>query len=138
MEKLIAKYRDVKKYDLSCSETMMYAANEKYDLGLSETHYKMLAPFSGGMYEGETCGVVTGAIAVLGIIFTDGVSHNSPLLKDAVMEYKARFKDLLGSRICDTLLETKRDDITGCNTIIVQGGVLLQEVIEKYKKTMFQ
>lgn len=132
MEKLIRKYRDGTQYDLSCSETMIYAANEKYDLGLTESHFKMMAPFSGGMYEGETCGVVTGAIAVLGIIYTDHVSHNSPLLKEAVIEYKARFTELLGSSICNILIETQRDDITGCDNIISQGGILLEEVISKY------
>jgi len=134
MEKLIAKYRDEALYDLSCSEAIIYAANEKYDLGLTESHFKMMAPFSGGMYEGEICGVVTGAIAVLGIIYTDKVSHNSPVLKEIVIEYKTRFKELLGSRICDTLMETQRDEINGCNSIIVQGGMLLQEIIVKYDK----
>lgn len=134
MKKLIRKYRNEKLYDLSCSETMIYAANEKYDLGLTETHYNMLAPFSGGMYEGETCGVVTGAIAVLGIIYTDGVSHNSPVLKEAVVEYKTRFKELLGSQVCNTLIDSQRDEITGCDSIIIQGGNLLEEVIKKYGK----
>jgi len=134
MEKLLGKYRDGTQYDLSCSEAMIYAANEKYGLGLTETHFKMMAPFSGGMYEGDTCGVVTGAIAVLGIVFTNQASHNSPLLKEAVIDYKTRFKELLGSQICSTLLETKKDEITGCNNIIVQGGMLLEEVISKYSR----
>lgn len=134
MEKLIRKYRDEKHYDLSCSETMIYAANEKYNLGLKESHFKMMAPFSGGMYDGDTCGVVTGAIAVLGLIFTDTVSHDSPLLKEAVLEYKARFVELLGSRVCTTLIETQRDDIVGCNNIILDGGRLLEEMIDKYGK----
>ena len=134
MEKRIRKYRDEKQYDLSCSEAMIYAANEKYNLGLTESHFKMMAPFSGGMYDGDTCGVVSGAIAVLGLVFTNNVSHNSPLLKEAVLEYKASFEELLGSRVCNTLLETQRDDIEGCNTIILDGGKLLEEVIEKYSK----
>ena len=89
MEQQIRKFRDKNKYDLSCSETMIYAANEKYNLGLTESHFHMMAPFSGGMYEGQTCGILTGAIAVLGILFTDHVSHNSPLLNDEVIEFFA-------------------------------------------------
>lgn len=134
MEKHIQKYRDKKKYDLSCSETIIYAANEKYNLGLTTSHFKMMAPFSGGMYERETCGIVTGAIAVLGILYTDQVSHNSPLLQEAVIEYKTLFKERFGSKICESLIETQRDDITGCDDLIVQGGNLLEEVIAKYQK----
>jgi C_GCAxxG_C_C family probable redox protein len=134
MEQFIRKYRNQKNHDLSCSETIVYAANEKFNLGLLESHFKMMAPFSGGMYEKETCGVVTGAIAVLGILFTNSNSHNSPLLQEAVIEYKTRFNTVFGSRVCETLLETQRDETLGCDDLIVQGGKLLDEVIVKYTK----
>jgi C_GCAxxG_C_C family probable redox protein len=134
MEQYIRKYRNRNHFDLSCSETIIYAANEKYTLGLSESHFKMMAPFSGGMYEKETCGIVTGAIAVLGIMFTKENSHNSPALQEAVIEYKTRFKEMLGSRVCKTLIETQADEIVGCDDLIVRGGILLQDVIEKYEK----
>lgn len=134
MEKHIQKYRDKTKFDLSCSETIIYAANEKYGLELSSSHFKMMAPFSGGMYERETCGILTGAIAVLGILYTDQVSHNSPLLQDAVIEYKTRFKELFGSKICDTLVETQRDEVTGCDDLVIRGGKLLEQVVLKYGK----
>ncbi len=134
MEQQIRKFRDKNKYDLSCSETMIYAANEKYNLGLNESHFHMMAPFSGGMYERQSCGILTGAIAVLGILFTDHVSHNSPLLNDAVIEYKTLFRERFGSQICDSLVLSHQDEITGCDNLIIQGGKLLEEVIMKYGK----
>ena len=109
---------------------MIYAANEKYNLGLDSSHFKMMAPFSGGMYEKDMCGIVTGAIAVLGIVFTEGDSSNSPVLKQAVIEYKTKFQAMLGSTICETLYETQRYEVTGCDPLIVRGGILLEEVIE--------
>lgn len=135
MEKLLVKYRDKSKYDLSCSETIIYAANEKYNLGLTESHFHMMAPFSGGMYERETCGILTGAIAVLGVLYTDSVSHNSPLLQEIVLDYKTRFNKRFGCKICDTLIENHRDEIDGCDDLIIQGGKLLEEVIQEYGQT---
>lgn len=131
MKNTTRKYRNKEKYDLSCSEAIIYAANDKYDLGLTEREFNMLAPFSGGMMEGETCGIVTASISVLGILLTDGVSHNSPLLKEAVIEYKTKFREKYKTTNCLSLIETERDE-TGCDTLIIEASELLDEVIEKY------
>lgn len=134
MKELILKYRDKNKYDLSCSETILKASNDYYDLKLNDSAFKMMAPFSGGMYEGEACGIMTGAIAVLGILFTEGVSHTSTILRDAVLEYKSEFNSRFGSKQCNILIGTKRDEITGCSDFIIEGAELLVEIAKKYDK----
>lgn len=134
MKKTILKYRDKAKYDFSCSETILHAANEYYHLNLSDDAFKMMAPFSGGMLEGEVCGILTGAIAVLGILFTEEVAHTSSTLRSAVLEYKQLFKERFGSQTCLTLVQTKRDHISGCTDFVVEGAMLLEEVISRYGK----
>jgi len=134
MEKELRKYWDKKNYSFTCSETMLYAANEYYNLGLDERCFKMMAPFSGGMLEGEACGVVTGGISVIGILFTNHNKADSPKMCAAVKEYKQRFKDELTTRDCTPLKALYEEDGIGCGNLIVRGGKILVEVIDKYLK----
>ena len=133
MRDVILKYRNKEIYDYSCSETMIISANEYYNLNLSNDSFKMMAPFSGGMLEGETCGVLTGAISVLGIIFTTGVAHTSETLYEAVLEYKTEFEKRFGSKECSKLKEFEMQQ-EGCTDLVVEGAVLLNEIVKKYGK----
>jgi len=133
MREIVKKYRS-EKYDYSCSETIIHAANEKYNLNLSSNEFKMMAPFSGGMYDGDVCGIVTASISVLGILLTNQVSHQSPLLKEAVLEYKERFNEINKSTICRDLVITKRKEDSGCSDFIIDASDLLVEIIDKYVK----
>lgn len=74
------KYWD-DKYDLNCAECLIYASNEEYDLNLSKDALKTMAAFGGGMAIGDVCGVISGSIAVIGIMFTDISGHKSPMVK---------------------------------------------------------
>lgn len=129
MKDLILKYKDTSKYDYSCSETILRSSNDYFGLELDEKAFKMMAPFSGGMFERDLCGIMSAAVSVLGIIYTTGVAHTSPVLVEAVTLYKKRFKEILGSMNCGVLVETKRDPLVGCNNIIVEGGMLLADVV---------
>lgn len=138
MKDLIMKYRDKIKYDFSCSEAMIRAANDYYTLGLGENEFKMMAPFSGGLLEGDLCGILTAACSVLGILYTDEVAHKSPILQEAVLTYKGLFKEEYHSLDCRELVEEHRDETTGCDDLIINGGILLERVVSyidnKYKK----
>ena len=134
MKKITEKYRDGLVYDLSCSEAIMYAANEKYNLNLSSNEFKMMAPFSGGMFEGDTCGIVTASISILGILLTDKVAHNSPLLREAVLDLKSRFGEKYSSLNCKKLVETQRDEVVGCDNLIINASQILEDVVKKYVK----
>ena len=51
--------------DKSCAEGILLAANEIYDLGLTEGEVSLFAGFRTGMGCGSTCGALAGAIGVL-------------------------------------------------------------------------
>jgi C_GCAxxG_C_C family probable redox protein len=135
MQDLIIKYQDKEKYDLSCSETILYAANEYYNLGLDEKSFKMMAPFSGGMYVERTCGIVTASLAVIGLIFTDEVAHNSPIVKELSKKYIEKFENRYGTSECRSLKAEYRDDLTGCFNLIKEASDLLVEVVNEGKAT---
>ncbi len=130
----IKKYRDKSKYDLSCSETIIYAANEEYNLNLDKSTLKAMAPFSGGMYIEDVCGAITGALAVLGILFTNNVAHKSEHLKKLTKEYFAEFEQKLKSRKCSKLKDMYRTEEDGCNYIIYIAGEILDEIIKRETK----
>lgn len=132
MKDSILKYigRD---YDLSCSEAILYAASEKWSLGLDNSHYKMVAPFSGGFYTEDVCGIVTASLSVLGILFTDGVACQSPVMKDAVREYITTFKEKLCTINCKNLKDKYRDEQFGCRDIIIKGALILEEVVNNHQ-----
>ena len=131
MQQELRKYWNKENYSYSCSETMLHAANEFYDLGLEEDSFKMMAPFSGGMFEGETCGALTGAISVLGILLVNNNKADSPEMIEATKEFKQRFYNEIGSKDCTPLKEKFNDD---CGEIIYMSGKILEEVITKYRK----
>lgn len=133
MKEFIIKFKG-REFDYSCSEAILHAADEFYDLRLDENCFKMVAPFSGGFLTEDVCGILTASLTVLGIIYTDGVAHKSDILALATKEYITRFKNELKSTNCFNLKEMFRDDVSGCLGIIIKGGTILEEIIEKYGK----
>ena len=51
--------------DKGCAEAILLAANEVYELGLTEADAALFAGFRTGMGCGSTCGSLTGAVGVL-------------------------------------------------------------------------
>ena len=125
----VIKYTNKEIYDLSCSETMIVAANDYFNLDLSSDAIHMMAPFSSGMMVEETCGALSGAIAVLGILFTRECSHNSPFMKEMVQEFIERFNKKTSSINCIELKSLYRSETKGCYDIIVYAGEILQDMI---------
>ena len=128
------KYRDKSKYDLSCSETILYAANEAYHLDLDEKTFKAIAPFSGGMWIEDVCGAITGSLAVLGILFTNNVAHESDHLKELTLEFFEKFETKMSSRNCTKLKEMYRTEEEGCNKVIYAAGEILDEIVTRELK----
>jgi C_GCAxxG_C_C family probable redox protein len=129
----VLKYRNMDLYDLSCSETILVAANDYYKLDLSQDAIHMMAPFSSGMMVEETCGALTGAIAVLGILFTVERSHTSPLLKKLVQEFIDRFNKKTSINNCAKLKILYQTEEKGCRDIVVWAGQILEDIISREK-----
>ena len=93
--------------EFSCSQSVFAAFADPADLP-RETALRVAAGFGGGLARsGETCGVVTGAIMVLGLRHC-GVPADDPLAKQRayppVQEFLARFRARHGALACRELL----------------------------------
>ncbi len=133
---LIYKYWD-KKYDLNCAECMLYAANQEYDLGLSKREFKIMAGFGGGMAIEGVCGVASGAVATIGVMFTKDRGHESVIVKELTKEFMQRFHETLKTYKCDELKERyKKNDDRRCIYILEEAGKILARIIERERKNI--
>jgi C_GCAxxG_C_C family probable redox protein len=132
MLKETAKKYWTEDYDLNCAECIIYAANEKYNLNLSQQTLKVMAGFGGGMATGDVCGVVTGSIGVIGIMFTEVSGHKSPIIKEMTREFIRRFNEKLGYIKC---VDLKKEYINEkkCKLMIETGAEILDDIILKEK-----
>lgn len=116
-------------YDLNCAETILYGANEEYTLNLSKETFKTMAAFGGGMAIEDTCGVATGAICVLGIMFTKERAHESDYVKELTKEFMDNFKKECRTLNCSELKEKYRNDEIRCSHIVEKGSEILEKII---------
>lgn len=119
-------------YDLNCAECIMYAANEEYNLNLSEETLKVMAGFGGGMATGDVCGVITGSIGVIGAMFTEVSGHKSPIVREMTKEFINNFGEKLGYTKCIDLKKEYKD-VKKCTLMIETGAEILEKIILKEK-----
>lgn len=105
----------------SCSQTILTLYCERYGVDHT-TGVKMAAGFGAGMQKAKTCGVVTGAIMVLGLHFGDETSVKSAGRKTvyaAVIEFLKQFEKLNRTLSCRELL--------GCDVNTAEGMQIAAE-----------
>lgn len=117
--------------DLSCSEKIVYAANQSYSLGLDKKALKMAAGFGGGMAIEGTCGAITGSIMVLGIMFVDKSAHESTRIKELTKELIEKFQIAMGYIDCGPLKEHYRTEEFKCRDIILKAAEILDGIITR-------
>jgi len=122
------------KEDLSCSEAILYGANQVYKLGLSEDCLRLSAAFGGGMAIESVCGVVTASLMVLGHMFVDKHAHQNPEIKDIAKELFDRYEKEMGDFNCKPLKDKYRTEDKKCYEVILKGAEILDDIIMKEKK----
>lgn len=133
---LVEKTRELydKKYDYNCSECILRAVNDVYDLNLSDQTVKAMSAFGGGMAIGSICGGATGAIAAIGIMYTEDRAHTSPQVKWMTSEFMQKFHMKLGSLQCyDLIAKHRKSEEDRCLKMMEVAAEALEEIVEKYK-----
>lgn len=130
----VRHFRDKTKYDYSCSETMVVAANEVYQLKLPEEVFRAVAPFSGGLLTEDVCGILTGGLVILGIMYTNNVAHDSEKMQEVSKHYIETLKNRIKTTQCAELKPIYKTEDKGCNDLIALGAEVLEGVIAKYPR----
>ena len=121
----------MQKNDFNCAETMLRAANEAYDIGLSEEALRAASPFGGGMGREGACGAMTGALMALGIMRGSGKSHEDPRLGELRDEFVRRFEERFGSTECAAIKARHRDPVKNCQVVVEGAAEILEDVLER-------
>ncbi|MFA6939414.1 MAG: C-GCAxxG-C-C family (seleno)protein [Clostridiaceae bacterium] len=123
-----------KSFNLNCAETIIYAANEEYNLNLSCDALKMMASFGGGMGIESICGAITGSLSVLGIMFVKEKGHESDLIKSLSKEFFRKFEAEFGTKNCDELKTKYRNDDIRCSRMVYKAADILDGIINEKKE----
>jgi C_GCAxxG_C_C family probable redox protein len=127
MDKINKYY--TKEYDLNCSEVMMYAASDEYNMNLNSETFKTMSSFGGGMGIESVCGAITGPLAVIGILFTKERAHEGDRVKKLCQEFFKRFETKLGTSNCAELKAKYRREDIGCRAMIETAAEILDDIV---------
>lgn len=114
--------------DCNCAQAVLGAYADR--LGLDpDTACRVACPFGGGMRTADTCGAVSGALMVLGLMYgpsrcDDKEARNQACEKAA--ELQRQFRHRLGTTVCRDLL--------GCD-ISTEDGLRQARERELFKRT---
>ena len=76
------------------------------ELGYDEAELaRMTAAFGGGMFHGDSCGAVTGALMAIGLACGGDGPEALPEVKEKVAQFQAAFAQRFGSTVCRDLLQ---------------------------------
>ena len=100
---------------------------------------RMAAAFAGGMFRGDTCGAVTGALMALGLAYGD----DPALVAEKTAQFQEAFISRFGGTACRDILgydfskpgelEKARESgkmLTDCSGFVRYASELLQELME--------
>lgn len=125
---------------LYCSEAMLRAFNEVYNLGVSPDLYKMATGFGMGLGEsGCSCGAVTGAIMVLGLISGRVHAYQSErIVYQATKKLHDRFREKHKAICCRVLTKKvawgSAQHKSHCEQFVIDTAVWTGELIEAHLK----
>ena len=110
-----------------------------------ETALKIAALFGSGMFEGASCGAVVGGLMAIGLKFGWG-DDPDPAQQERIKlkgeEFKARFAELYGSRVCSGVLgykipeemaqiEAENKFVTVCSHAIADACRICAEILNE-------
>ena len=120
-------------YHYSCAQAILHGANDYYNIGLQPATLKLIVPFGAGMCTGNTCGMLTGGIAVIGALFAEEMPTQNLKMKEITRYWTEEFECEFKSLNCSLLKEINLQPDERCAPLILKAADILEGVIEKYK-----
>lgn len=122
---------------LYCSEAILNAFNEVYQLGLPDNFYKIATGFGSGLGEsGCTCGAVASGVMILGLIAGRNKAYESErMVYLAVNELHKRFKEAHKAICCRVLTKNVKwnsaEHKITCEEYVINAAKITDDIIRK-------
>ncbi len=110
----------------NCAEAMLLAANDQYDLHLTQDDVVLLSGFGGGMGCGRLCGSLASAIAVLGKLYASREDF-----RELCARFVAFFEEKLDcqSTDCQLIAAKYKNEKTRCLSAVLLSAETLESFI---------
>lgn len=129
LQETIQKYYVQGNYN--CSETLIHAANEYYDLKLDEDSMKVLSGFGGGMFVGSTCGALIGSVAAVSKKVIQSKAHEEiNTFRPQIQKCVRNFKEKLGGMDCKDIKPIHHDKESRCLKTCLLAGEALEQTMK--------
>ena len=93
-----------------------------------------MSSFGGGMGIESVCGVITGSLAVIGILFTIEKAHEGDRVKTLCQELFQKFEAKLSTNNCAVLKAKYKKADVGCRVMIETATEILDEIVSRELK----
>ncbi len=127
------QYSEVERplYHKNCAEILLLSANEKHDLGLDDRFVKAVCPFGGGLQSEKTCGALLGALAAVGIMYSEDKPSTNDKMKEISKQLVEEFEKEFGNTDCSYIKEHHRSETEGCNPVKIRTAEVFERVIKE-------
>lgn len=123
----------LRQQELNCSEAVLKALGEEYNLQLTKDEMKLLAGFGGGV-AGGTCGALCGALAAMGKFHVHECAHKNGNFVDSCRDFVAFFQEQMGDLTCDALYDKFATEEEGCLETVMRTLDLFDQYRAKEEK----
>lgn len=128
---LLEKTNKYYKEGYNCSETLILAGNDAYNLGLDANASKLMAGFGGGCGCGHLCGALAGALGVISMLTVTDRAHNTEGFGPIRADFMKLYEEKLGSVMCNDLKAKYRTEENGCLKTCELTAELLAAYLEE-------
>ncbi len=134
--------RDYFIYGYHCSESLVKAINEYYELHLDESILRITSALSAGLGKAKSiCGTITGGALILGHLYGRTEAHeDDDLVFDLMREYYDKFVKKFGTERCSELTKDIHwghpDHREACAEYVYQATAFLSEILEETQRNL--
>lgn len=118
---------------MNCSETVLKALSERYNLQLTGEDIKLVSAFGGGVC-GDMCGALCGALAAMGKFHIHQCAHKTGNFVDSCQDFVTFFQNEMGALTCSALHEMFATEEEGCLETVMRTLDLYDEYRAKEEK----
>ncbi|MFI3313586.1 MAG: C-GCAxxG-C-C family (seleno)protein [Eubacteriales bacterium] len=113
----------------NCAESVLRAANDTYELGITPEDIALISGFGGGMGCGKACGALCGGIAAMGKAKVQGNAHVTEGFREACAKFATDFECQLGGTECKDLKPKYFTQEARCSAVVEAAAELLDGVL---------